>query len=44
MLKIVEVGILQPHESGMWDWGSVQPLDIIASADHPSYKQEVAGV
>lgn len=24
--------------------GDIQPMDIIASADHPSSKQEVAGV
>lgn len=44
MPEVAEVGVLQPHESGLWDWGHVQPLDVIASADHPSSKQEVAGV
>lgn len=44
MPEVAEVGVLSLHESELWDWGHVQPLDIIASADHPSSKQEVVGV
>lgn len=44
MPKAAEMGVLQPRESGTWDWGKSQPLDIIAGADQPSSKQEVVGV
>lgn len=44
MFEVVEVGVLQFYELGMWDWGSVQLLDIIVGVDYYFFKQEVVGV